>query len=340
MKKLALVIISLALAACGGGGGGGSSSGGGYTTILKAPQMKCGEMDCVTGARASSFTQALAAGDQYDLFKDEYAHMKHVLSRVQEEVNNFNRLASGEDISNCSEIPTSGTFTIPGQKVTELILDVGSEGFDLGSGMVNMSHKIIIETDGIPSLEMQFACVGNKQTIHLLSSGTVNASDKVLFEAYYEIDTGSGSTKLQFAEVFGSDYRTMASFKSSGGSDFDLTGITNYGGSSYVSVSAKTLDDTPVTSGTFLEYVYSPNIGANLDAIGFGSSSGEERVCATNYKGALPSIGTHSCDDPLNPSAPATALVPDSNLLGQSGSPAWNTTYLNDIDIRDLLNRP
>lgn len=347
MKKIMILSMVLALTACGGGSGGGSSVGGSsYNKIIKAPQIKCGSNDCITGETVSftsslvsgSQFMALSAGDEFDGFKADYDQIKTALSRIQEEVENFNRLATEEELASCDDIPTTGSFTVPGEKITELIFASGDENFDLGEGMVAMQKKISVSTDGEPLMVLQVACSGTTQTVHILNSGVndnMGVEEKVLFEAFYQIDSSTGKINLQFTEIMGTVYRTMASFKTNGGIDFNVSGFMKYGTggtAAYTSFSSVGFDDVVFPVGA-LEMVYSTNQGADLDAINFGSVAGEERICVYGYSSSPVFDDSSSCYGDTTKSALVPAVAP---MLGEGGSPAWNTTYLDAISIFDI----
>lgn len=340
--------IALALTACGASKSGSSGAGvSSYNHIIRTPQVKCGSKDCLTGEAVSltsslksgSQFMALSVGGEFNGFKTDYAQIKTALSRIQEEVENFNRFASDEELSSCDDIPTTGSFTVPGQKVTVLTFSTGDESFDLGEGLVAMEKKISITTDGDPLMLLQVACDGTTQTVHILNSGvnTNNGVDeKVLFEAFYQTDSSTGKVNLQFAEIMGTVYRTMASFKTSGGIDFNISGFTKNGtggSSSYSSFSAMGFDDASSFPIGALEMVYSTTQGASLNGINFGSITGQERVCAYGYSSTPSFDDTESCYADTTKSALVPVVPP---MLGDGGSPAWNTTYLEAINITDI----
>lgn len=344
MKNYLGVLLALAVTGCSGGGGGGSSTDGGTNEILMAPKAVCGSKDCLSGASVSfapkhkSSVATLAAGDEFDSFKTDFNKIKTALSRIQEEIENFNSLATEEELESCSDIPTTGSFTIPGTKETVMTFAAGDESFNLGDGSVTMQKKISVSTDGEPLMVLQVNCSGTTQTIHILNSGVVDNSgvdEKVLFEAFYSVDSATGKINLQFAEIMGTIYRTMGSFKTDGGIDFDMTGFMKYGtggSASYGSFSSVGFDDASFVTGA-LEMVYSTNQNADLDAIDFGSASGEERVCVYGYTSTPTYDSSASCYNNSTKSALVPASAP---LLGTGGSPAWNTNYLDAITITDI----
>lgn len=346
MKNLFYILMALSLAACSGGGGGSvSTPSTSVAQVIKAPQLNCGGKDCLSGATVASSSLTLKASDvsslavnSYDDFKSAYANMKLQLQSVKEVVNVLNGVANEEDLASCDDIPTSGSFNWNNWQFT---FDVGTESFDIGNGLVTLTKKVVMEqtATGNYKAEVQLACSGNVQSLHIIgTSRDAVSSVKTRFETYSQIDTVTGAISLQAGSIVANSPvdRLIGYFSTSGGADFEVGIFANQSGG-YVSSIGKTYDGNN-WSDTKLEYVTSRTSGENLDTLAFGvdvGAVGNDRQCVFDYK-TTPSFYTSSCD-PNDPTAKNSLVSIQGNLLGLSGSPAWNTSYTDQLDITDLL---
>lgn len=334
MKKLFLVIGLFVLSACSGGGGGGSSPSTSIPQIIAPPKMSCGGIDCISGSTISSSSFSAKSIDAFAVnrfidFKSSYDSMKSYLWQVENYINSLNVIADEEGIESCNDIPTSGSITSVGSTLT---FSTSSESWNIGNGMVAMDKKIFM-SDATTDAEIHLKCDTSVQSLHIIWK---NSNDR--FEAFSQINTITKAISIQSAYISGSTgNRSMGYFNTDGTDFFELAHFSS-GSSSQTSVIGKSFKNSTYNNTSIdMEYAISDVLGADLDSVDFGDNGTSERGCASSYRSSSPNLTEYSCDpdgDPMNPVKDAL-LTSNGILLGNSGSPAWDTTYLNSLTIAD-----
>lgn len=336
-SKIILVLsLSALFSACSSGGGGGGGPSSNIPEILKAPGLSCGGVNCLSGGNVTSSVASLSTSRYLD-FKAAYDGINGAdLILIKNLINTFNTIADDEGITTCDDVPTSGSY-VDGD--LSLTFNTSSESWNLdGAGLVSMDRKVFL-SDVTSRAEVHFKCAGSTQYLHVIYDNSLGGGGKA--ESFSIMNTETSAMTIQAARIEGG-LTSMFYFTSDGSNVFEVARFEIYGGG-HSSVLGKSFKNSIYDlSDTALEYVFSSVSGADLDAVDFGDSGTSERFCANNYRSSSVSISPFSCDpddDPLSP-AKYALLTSNPNLLGSSGSPAWNTSYLSGLTIADPQEEP
>lgn len=325
MRTILSLLAAFTLTACSGGGGGGSSApSSSVPEVIKYPKAKCGTKDCLTGATISTMANE---GTAHDTVKNGYSNIKTRLSDIKTFVEFLNAAAAEEDIESCQDLPVAGSYT---WDVHTFTFSAGGESWNIGSGLVAMTHKVLIDNP-YNIIEVQFKCdTSTVQYLHVKSKSKVSTH---MSESFSQIDSMTGVARIQVATITDTS-RDMAYFYSDGGDKFTLASFFTTSGAQY-SALAKAQETAPEVNPEqiYIETVHSSNAGVNLDNVAFGDSAGAYRGCVFNYRTSSPSYYPNSCDS--NNQTTKYALISGLSPILLGDANAWETDELDNMTIID-----
>lgn len=341
------------LTACGGGGGGGGASSPSVSSpsYVKSAKLQCGTKDCLTGANVGALSiqdavQIRASLPYYNIeLKDVFQTAKAKVASVNSYISLLNGMAADNDVTSCTDIPTSGTLTYAGYTVT---LGAGGGSADLGNGSRVPDHSVKL-VDANSVTHISFKC-GTPQFVWLVKEdiGTGNRD-----EYMYELNPATNAIVVTWGATASAGVNSLGYFKNDGSDSFSFAYFdyaNNPAGGYNHSFVGGAKPFTMVSTGAIksaadtFEFAYSygntaqPALG--IDSVIFGEVVGSPlpisyRGCVNLYRTGSPQIVDRSCS--YDGSTPGSDAVKNFTAASITAPPVGSASAFSASEAQNLV---